>query len=78
MKSIINGPTVPHITVAGQAATATTLAVPTRIVNKEPSQFNEQDKAAVEIDKQALTYLTMAIPNDIYNRVDNRDSAKEI
>ncbi|KAI3685190.1 hypothetical protein L6452_34427 [Arctium lappa] len=40
--------------------------------------FTEREKELYKIDEEALILLTMAIPNDIYNRVDNRNSAKEI
>ncbi|KAI3735489.1 hypothetical protein L6452_14988 [Arctium lappa] len=45
-------------------------------VPKPYQYFNEREKALHKIDEEALIYLTMAIPNDIYNRVDSRETAK--
>ncbi|KAI3770503.1 hypothetical protein L6452_01638 [Arctium lappa] len=47
-------------------------------VPKPYQYFTEKQKEHYKTDEEALIYLTMAIPNDIYNRVDSRNSAKEV
>ncbi|KAI3702109.1 hypothetical protein L6452_27799 [Arctium lappa] len=76
MKSIIDGPVVAVVTVPSQAATETSPEIPVRYVPKPYQCYNEREKELAKIDEEALIYLTMAIPNDIYNRIDSRDSAK--
>ncbi|KAI3681517.1 hypothetical protein L6452_36316 [Arctium lappa] len=78
MESIIHGPIEPQTFVLGQAATATSPEIPNRYVSKPYQFFSEAEKARYKIDEKALIYLTMAIPNDIYNRVDSRESAKAL
>ncbi|KAI3678363.1 hypothetical protein L6452_37651 [Arctium lappa] len=78
MESIINGPVNPMIKVDGQAATDTSPEIPDKYVPKPYQYFTEKRKEQYKTDEEALIYLTMAIPNDIYNRVDSRNSAKEI
>ncbi|KAI3758779.1 hypothetical protein L6452_06351 [Arctium lappa] len=60
------------------AATTTSPAIPDRYVSKPYQFFTDVEKARYKLDDEALIYLTMAIPNDIYNRVDSRESAKEL
>ncbi|KAI3697652.1 hypothetical protein L6452_30747 [Arctium lappa] len=78
MDSILNGPHFPHVTVARIPATDTNPEIPERIVGRNPIQYSDTDRELVERDATALTYLIMAIPNDIFNRVDSRESAKDI
>ncbi|KAJ9544638.1 hypothetical protein OSB04_024345 [Centaurea solstitialis] len=49
-----------------------------RRVYKTFRHYNELEKSRAEIDDKALTFLTMAIPNDLFNRVDSRKTAKEL
>ncbi|KAI3758544.1 hypothetical protein L6452_06111 [Arctium lappa] len=76
MKSIIDGPFQPVVAVPGQAATKTSPEIPVRYVPRPYQYYSEREKELHKIDEEAVIYLTMAIPNDIYNRVDSRESAK--
>ncbi|KAI3729749.1 hypothetical protein L6452_18414 [Arctium lappa] len=78
MNSVTDGPHFPHVTIAIIPLTDTNPDIPERIVARAPIQYRELDRELVERDAQALTFLIMAIPNDIFNRVDSQDSAKEI
>ncbi|KAI3715269.1 hypothetical protein L6452_22244 [Arctium lappa] len=76
MKYITEGPVQPVVTVPGRAATDTSLEIPVRYVSKPYQNYSEREKELHKIDEEALIYLTMAIPNDIYNIVDSRESVK--
>ncbi|KAI3685663.1 hypothetical protein L6452_34918 [Arctium lappa] len=78
MKAIINGPDIPMITVKGQPATDSSPEILGREVPKPYEFFNEKQKEHYKIEEETLIYLTMAIPNDIYNRVDSQSTAKAI
>ncbi|XP_024963255.1 uncharacterized protein LOC112503447 [Cynara cardunculus var. scolymus] len=47
-------------------------------LTKDPQYYTETEKERVIIDKKALTYMLMAIPNELFNRVDSRGSVKEL
>ncbi|KAI3718270.1 hypothetical protein L6452_19134 [Arctium lappa] len=78
MTSIIDGPGNPQSFVPGQAATATSPVIPDRYVSKPYQFFTDAEKARYKLDDEVLIYLTMAIPNGFYNRVDSRESAKDL
>ncbi|KAJ9544246.1 hypothetical protein OSB04_023953 [Centaurea solstitialis] len=78
MVSIQEGPIKPFIDIPGTPETATTPAIEPRRVYKLFRHYNELEKIRAEIDDKALTFLTMAIPNDLFNRVDSRKTAKEL
>ncbi|KAJ9561622.1 hypothetical protein OSB04_006782 [Centaurea solstitialis] len=78
MVSIQEGPIRPYVDVPGTPETATTPAIEPRRVFKLFRHFNEVEKIRAELDEKALTLLTMAIPNDLFNRVDSRNTAKEL
>ncbi|KAJ9538190.1 hypothetical protein OSB04_030923 [Centaurea solstitialis] len=78
MTSIQEGPIKPFIDIPGTPETATTPAIEPRRVYKLFRHYNELEKIRAEIDDKALTFLTMAIPNDLFNRVDSRKTAKEL
>ncbi|KAJ9557345.1 hypothetical protein OSB04_011959 [Centaurea solstitialis] len=78
MVSIQEGPIKPYVDVPGTPETATTPAIEPRRVFKLFRHFNELEKIRAELDEKALTLLTMAIPNDLFNRVDSRNTAKEL
>ncbi|KAJ9547455.1 hypothetical protein OSB04_019998 [Centaurea solstitialis] len=78
MVSIQEGPIKPYIDIPGTPETATTPAIEPRRVFKLFRHFNEVEKIRAELDEKALTLLTMAIPNDLFNRVDSRNTAKEL
>ncbi|KAJ9547239.1 hypothetical protein OSB04_019782 [Centaurea solstitialis] len=78
MVSIQEGPIKPYIDIPGTPETATTPAIEPRRVFKLFLHYNELEKIRAELDDKALTLLTMAIPNDLFNRVDSRNTAKEL
>ncbi|KAJ9539175.1 hypothetical protein OSB04_031908 [Centaurea solstitialis] len=78
MVSIQEGPIKPFIDIPGTPETATTPAIEPRRVYKLFRHYNELEKIRAELDDKALTFLTMAIPNDLFNRVDSRNTAKEL
>ncbi|KAJ9556746.1 hypothetical protein OSB04_011360 [Centaurea solstitialis] len=78
MVSIQEGPIKPYVDVPGTSETSTTPAIEPRCVFKLFRHFNEVEKIRAELDEKALTLLTMAIPNDLFNRVDSRNTAKEL
>ncbi|KAJ9545175.1 hypothetical protein OSB04_024882 [Centaurea solstitialis] len=78
MVSIQEGPIRPYVDVPGTPETATTPAIEPRRVFKLFRHFNEVEKIRAELDEKAITLLTMAIPNDLFNRVDSRNTAKEL
>ncbi|KAI3718364.1 hypothetical protein L6452_19231 [Arctium lappa] len=78
MESITSGPVNPMIRVSGQAATDTSPEILDRFVPRLYEYFSEREKELYKIDEEDLIFLTMAIPNNIYNCVDRRTSAKEI
>ncbi|KAJ9542659.1 hypothetical protein OSB04_029165 [Centaurea solstitialis] len=78
MTSIQEGPIKPFIDIPGTPETATTPAIEPRRVFKIFRHYNELEKIRAELDDKALTLLTMAIPNDLFNRVDSRNTAKEL
>ncbi|KAJ9538938.1 hypothetical protein OSB04_031671 [Centaurea solstitialis] len=78
MVSIQEGPIRPYVDVLGTPETATTPAIEPRRVFKLFRHFNEVENIRAELDEKALTSLTMAIPNDLFNRVDSRNTAKEL
>ncbi|KAJ9544191.1 hypothetical protein OSB04_023898 [Centaurea solstitialis] len=76
MVSIREGPIKPYIDIPGTPETTTTPAIEPRQVFKLFRHYNELEKIRAELDDKALTFLTMAIPNDLFNRVDSSDTAK--
>ncbi|KAI3715739.1 hypothetical protein L6452_22726 [Arctium lappa] len=78
MTVIIEGPKTPMITVKGQPATDSSPEIPDREIPKPVQFFTEKQKEQLKLEEEALIYLTMAIPNDIYNRVDSQSTAKGI
>ncbi|KAJ9536351.1 hypothetical protein OSB04_un000469 [Centaurea solstitialis] len=78
MVSIQEGPIKPYIDIPGTPETATTPAIEPRRVFILFQHYNELEKIRAELDDKALTFLTMAIPNDLFNRVDSRNTAKEL
>ncbi|KAJ9544645.1 hypothetical protein OSB04_024352 [Centaurea solstitialis] len=76
--SIQEGPIRPYVDVPGTPETATTPAIEPRRVFKLFRHFNEVEMIRAELDEKALTLLTMAIPNDLFNRVDSRNTSKEL
>ncbi|KAJ9557773.1 hypothetical protein OSB04_012387 [Centaurea solstitialis] len=78
MVSIQEGQIKSYIDIPGTPETATTLAIELRRVFKLFRHYNELEKIRAELDDKALTFLTMAIPNDLFNYLDSRNTAKEL
>ncbi|KAI3745751.1 hypothetical protein L6452_08158 [Arctium lappa] len=78
MTIIIEGPKTPMITVKGQPATDSSPEIPDRDIPKPVQFYTEKQKDQLKLEEEALIYLTMAIPNDIYNCVDSQSTAKGI
>ncbi|KAJ9539351.1 hypothetical protein OSB04_032084 [Centaurea solstitialis] len=76
MVSITEGPIRPTVTVAEVARTDVTPYLPAYEVEKPYDMFSHEQRARAAIDKRALTLLTMALPNDMFARVDNCKDAR--
>ncbi|KAJ9542000.1 hypothetical protein OSB04_028506 [Centaurea solstitialis] len=76
MVSIIEGPIRPTVTVAEVARTDVTPHLPAYEVKKPYDMFSHEQRARAAIDKRALTLLTMALPNDMFARVDSCKDAR--
>ncbi|XP_024963256.1 uncharacterized protein LOC112503448 [Cynara cardunculus var. scolymus] len=77
MKSIKNGLLISYMDLSEQT-TANGIVVLASKIKKDPQHYTKTEKQRVLIDKKALTYMLMAIPNELFNRVDSRGSAKEL
>jgi len=78
MVSIKYGPNRPHVVIDGQPAITTTPEIPASIVPKLYEHFKDAEKVRYNIDEKTLALLTMAIPNDLLNRVDRKSTTKEL
>ncbi|KAJ9564618.1 hypothetical protein OSB04_000584 [Centaurea solstitialis] len=76
MVSITEGPIRPTVTVAEVARTEVTPYLPAYEVEKPYDMFTHEQRARAAIDKRALTLLTMALPNDMFARVDSCKDAR--
>ncbi|KAJ9544024.1 hypothetical protein OSB04_023731 [Centaurea solstitialis] len=76
MVSITEGPIRPTVTVVEVARTEVTPYLPAYEVEKPYDMFSHEQCARAAIDKRALTLLTMALPNDMFTRVDNCKDAR--
>ncbi|KAJ9566615.1 hypothetical protein OSB04_002581 [Centaurea solstitialis] len=78
MKSIREGPIRPTVTVAAVPKTDTCPELPSYVVEKPVEMFNPEQRARHLVDKRALTLLIMALPNDMYPRVDSLTNARDV
>ncbi|KAJ9566218.1 LOW QUALITY PROTEIN: hypothetical protein OSB04_002184 [Centaurea solstitialis] len=78
MKSIEDGPTKVFVKVDVVPTTATTPLLPAYEYPKPYGMYDPQEKERVAVDKKALTYLTMALPNEVFSIVDSLDNAKAV
>ncbi|KAJ9542524.1 hypothetical protein OSB04_029030 [Centaurea solstitialis] len=78
MKSIREGPVRPTVTIAEVPETDTCPLLPSYTVEKPYHLFNQEQRKRHEIDKRAMALLIMALPNDMYSRVDSFDNARDI
>ncbi|KAJ9561272.1 hypothetical protein OSB04_006432 [Centaurea solstitialis] len=78
MKSIREGPIRPTVTVTAVPRTDTCPELPDYVVEKPVEMFNPEQRARHLIDKRALTLLIMALPNDMYARVDSLTNARDV
>ncbi|KAJ9551027.1 hypothetical protein OSB04_015072 [Centaurea solstitialis] len=72
------GPIRPTVTVAAVPKTDTCLELPAYVVEKPVEMFNPEQRARHLVDKRALTLLIMALPNDMYARVDSLTNAQDV
>ena len=78
MKSIQEGPMKITVTIAETAETDNTPAMPAYEILKPYEKYTPAQKDRVAIDERALALLTMALPNDMYARVDSLMTAKAV
>ncbi|KAJ9544698.1 hypothetical protein OSB04_024405 [Centaurea solstitialis] len=78
MVSITKGRIRPTVTVAEVARTEVTPYLPAYEVEKPYDMFSHEQRARAAIDKRALTLLTMALPNDMFARVDSCKDARSM
>ncbi|KAJ9544367.1 hypothetical protein OSB04_024074 [Centaurea solstitialis] len=78
MKSIHEGPIRPTVTVAAVPRTDNCPELPAYVVEKPIDMYNPEQRARHLIDKRALTLLIMALPNDMYARVDILTNARDV
>ncbi|KAJ9544876.1 hypothetical protein OSB04_024583 [Centaurea solstitialis] len=76
-KSIREGPIRPTVTVAAVPRTDNCPELPAYVVEKPVDMYNPEQRARHLIDKRALTLLIMALPNDMYARVDSLTNARD-
>ncbi|KAJ9566682.1 hypothetical protein OSB04_002648 [Centaurea solstitialis] len=78
MKSIREGPIRLTVTVAAVPRTDTCPELPEYVVEKPVDMYSREQMARHLINKRALTLLIMALPNDMYARVDSLTSARDV
>src|SRR5581483_11795856 len=78
MKSIREGPIRPVINIAEEPETDERPSLPAYTIDKPYSKYNQEQKTRHAIDKRAMALLIMALPNDMYARVDSYDNARDI
>ncbi|KAJ9545332.1 hypothetical protein OSB04_025039 [Centaurea solstitialis] len=78
MKSIREGLVRPTVTIAEVPEIDTCPLLPSYTVEKPYHLFNQEQRERHEIDKRAMALLIMALPNDMYSRVDSFDNARDI
>ncbi|KAJ9547204.1 LOW QUALITY PROTEIN: hypothetical protein OSB04_019747 [Centaurea solstitialis] len=78
MKSIREGPIRSTVTVAAVPRTDNCPELPAYVVEKPVDMYNPEQRARHLIDKRVLTLLIMALPNDMYARVDSLTNARDV
>ncbi|KAJ9561624.1 hypothetical protein OSB04_006784 [Centaurea solstitialis] len=78
MKSICEGPIRPTVIVAAVPRMETCPALPAYIMEKPVDMYTPEQIARHLVDKRALTLLIMALPNDMYPRVDSLTNARDV
>ncbi|KAJ9541332.1 hypothetical protein OSB04_027838 [Centaurea solstitialis] len=78
MRSIEDGPTKVFVKVDVVADTANTPMLPSYEYPKPYEMYDPQEKECVVVDIKALTYLTMALSNEVFCMVDSLDNAKVV
>ncbi|KAJ9557820.1 hypothetical protein OSB04_012434 [Centaurea solstitialis] len=78
MKSIREGPVRPTVTVAAVPRTDNCPELPAYVVEKPVDMYNPEQRDRHLIDKRALTLLIMALPNDMYAKVDSLTNARDV
>ena len=77
MKSIREGPLKVFVTIAEVAETADSPKMPAYQIEKTYDKLTQVQKERLKVDERAVSLLTMALPNDMYARVDSLGTAKE-
>ena len=77
MKSIREGPLKVYVTIATVVETNDSPAMPSYQIEKPYDKLTPIQKERIKVDERALSLLTMALPNDMYARVDNLGTTKE-
>ncbi|KAJ9535116.1 hypothetical protein OSB04_un001807, partial [Centaurea solstitialis] len=78
IKSIREGPIRPTVTVVAVPRTDNCPELSAYVVEKPIDMYNPEQRARHLIDKRALTLLIMALPNDMYARVDSLTNARDV
>ncbi|KAJ9557186.1 hypothetical protein OSB04_011800 [Centaurea solstitialis] len=78
MISIRDGPIRPTVTVAEVARTEISPYLPAYEVEKPYDMYSPEQRTRANIDKCALTLLTMALPNDMFAKVDSCKDARSM
>ena len=71
MKVIEEGPEDVSVLVNEQPATEATPFLPSYWFPKPPSMYNTEQKQRKVVEERVFALLTMALPNDMYARVDS-------
>ncbi|XP_024977600.1 uncharacterized protein LOC112515157 [Cynara cardunculus var. scolymus] len=77
MQFIKNGPYISYVDLPAQT-TEEGIVVPASRQKKDPQYYIDTEKQKVLIDKKALTYMLIAIPNELFNIIDSCRSRKEL
>ena len=78
MKVIKEGPEDVSVLVNEQPVTEATPFLSSYRFPKPPSMYNNEQKQRKAVEERAFARLAMALPNDMYARVDSLKSAKDI
>jgi len=78
MKSIREGPLKVYITIAEVPETDDSPKMPAYQIEKPYDKLTQVQKERLKVDERALSLLTMALPNEMYSRVDCLTTAKEV
>lgn len=75
---ITDGPHTPTVIIPAVAATATTLALPEMVMPKREEQWSDEDRRMVRLDKQAKIYISMSLPDEVFESIRLCSTAKHM